>query len=57
MNKRILKIASIGEHRKLNQKAQVRLEGKWLVRAGLIPEKFVEITNPKPGILILRVQD
>ncbi len=55
--KRILKVASVGEHRRLNQKAQVRLEGKWLVKAGITPEKFVEVTNPRPGILILRVQE
>jgi hypothetical protein len=57
MNKRILKIASVGEHRKLNRKAQVRLEGLWLVSAGLTPEKYVVVTNPKPGVLILRLQD
>jgi hypothetical protein len=57
MNKRIIKIASVGEHRRLNRKAQIRLEGMWLVKAGLTPEKHVEITNPKPGVLILRLQD
>lgn len=41
---RILKISSIGEHRKTHTKAQIRLEGKWLVTAGLIPEKHVLIT-------------
>lgn len=54
---RILKIASVGEHRKLNKKGQIRLEGRWLVSAGLTPEKYVVVTNPKPGILILRMQE
>lgn len=55
--KRILKVASVGEHRKLKQKGQIRLEGMWLVKAGLTPEKHVEVTNPKPGVLILRLQE
>jgi hypothetical protein len=56
--KRILKITSVGEFRRKNLKAQVRLEGKWLVAAGLIPETHVEVTNPQVGVLILRcVQD
>ena len=55
--KRILKVASVGEYRRLNQKAQVRLEGKWLVKAGILPEKHVEVTNPTKGVLILRVQE
>jgi len=55
--KRVLKVAAVGEHRRLNQKAQVRLEGKWLVKAGIFPEKHVEVTNPQKGVLILRVQE
>lgn len=56
--KRILKVASIGENRKKRLKAQIRLQGKWLVAAGLIPETHVEVTNPQVGVLILRcVQD
>lgn len=55
--KRILKVAAVGEDRKKHLKAQIRLEGKWLVAAGVIPESHVLITNPKPGTLILRVQD
>lgn len=54
---RILKISSIGEHRKTHTKAQIRLEGKWLVTAGLIPEKHVLITNPRPGVLVLHMQE
>lgn len=55
--KRVLKVASVGEHRRLNRKAQIRLEGKWLVAAGLTPEKYVEVTNPSKGVLILRLQE
>ena len=54
---RILKVISVGENRKALTKAQIKLEGKWLVTAGLIPDKHVLITNPKPGVLILRMQD
>ncbi len=52
--KRVLKIVSVGEHRKKNLKAQIRLEGKWLVTAGLIPERHVVITNPQVGVLIIK---
>lgn len=55
--KRILKVASVGEQRRLNQKAQVRLQGKWLVTAGMTPEKYVEISNPRKGILVLKMMD
>lgn len=55
--KRILKIASVGEHRRLNRKAQIRLEGLWLTQAGLIPEKYVEVSNPRKGILVLKMMD
>ena len=54
---RILKVISIGENRKSLTKAQIRLEGKWLVTAGLIPDKHVVITNPRPGVLVLRMQE
>lgn len=54
---RILKVISVGENRKQLTKAQIRLEGKWLVTAGLIPEKHVLITNPKPGVLVLQMQE
>jgi len=50
---RKLKVASIGEHRNKNHTAQIRLQGKWLVSAGIIPNTHVFITNPKPGILII----
>lgn len=55
--KRVLKVASVGENRRENLKAQIRLEGKWLLVAGIPPESYVVVTNPKPGVLILRVQD
>lgn len=55
--KRVLKVASVGENRKKNLKAQIRLEGKWLLVAGIPPESHVLVTNPKPGVLILQVQE
>ena len=54
---RILKVIPVGENRKQLTKAQIRLEGKWLVTAGLIPDKHVVITNPQPGVLILQMQE
>jgi hypothetical protein len=37
---RILKVIAVGENRKSFTMAQIRLEGKWLVDAGLIPESM-----------------
>lgn len=54
---RILKVIAVGENRKSFTMAQIRLEGKWLVDAGLIPEKHVLITNPRPGVLVLHMQE
>jgi hypothetical protein len=52
--KRVLKVEAVGEFRKKHLKAQIRLEGKWLVAAGLVPDTHVEVTNPQAGVLILR---
>lgn len=54
---RILKVESFGEFPKKNLKAQIRLQGKWLVMAGVPPESHVVVTNPKKGLLVLRVQE
>jgi hypothetical protein len=53
--KRILKVISGWDYQKDRVKPQVRLEGKWLIAAGLIPESHVEVSNPIPGMLILRL--
>ena len=54
--KRILKVVEGWDYARDQVIPQVRLQGKWLQTAGLIPGKHVEVSNPIPGILILRMQ-
>ena len=51
---RVLKVLDSGDHYRKDVKPQIRLEGKWLLMAGLLPEDRIEVTNPQPGILVLR---
>jgi hypothetical protein len=53
--KRILKVISGWDYQRDHVKPQIRLEGKWLIAAGLNPESHVEVCNPKSGVLILRL--
>jgi hypothetical protein len=54
---RILKVEAFGDYPKKCLKAQIRLQGLWLIHAGVPPESHVEVTNPQKGILVLRVQE
>ena len=51
---RVLKVQDSGDHYRKDVKPQIRLEGKWLLIAGLLPEDRIEVSNPQPGILVLR---
>ena len=51
---RILKVQDVGDYHKRKVKPQIKLEGMWLLDAGLPPYRHVEVTNPVPGMLILR---
>ena len=51
----VLKVHDSGDHYRKEVKPQIRLEGKWLLKAGLVPEGRVEVLNPHPGILVLRI--
>ena len=51
----VLKVHNIGDHYRKEVKLQIRLEGQWLLKAGLVPEDRVEVLNPQPGMLILRI--
>jgi len=54
VKKRVLKVADIGDHFKKQVKPQIRLEGKWLLAAGMTPESHVEVISSNVGELILR---
>lgn len=51
---RSLKVLDCGDPYLKDVKPQIRLEGKWLLKAGVVPEDRVEVLNPRPGILVLR---
>lgn len=51
---RTLKVLDSGDPFRKDVKPQIRLEGKWLLKAGVVPEDRVEVLNPSPGILVLR---
>jgi hypothetical protein len=51
---RTLKVAPTGDFWKGKAVPQIRLQGKWLEKAGIAPETHVEIENPAPGVLIIR---
>jgi hypothetical protein len=54
---RTLKVQNIGDHYRKEVIPQVRIQGKWLLAAGLKPETHVSITNPQPGVLIVKCLD
>jgi hypothetical protein len=51
---RTLKVQNVGDYFKKEVKPQIRLQGKWLLAAGLKPDCHVCITNPHPGVLIIK---
>jgi hypothetical protein len=55
VDRHVLKVHDCGDHYRKEVKPQIRLEGKWLLKAGVVPEDRVEVLNPQPGMLILRI--
>ena len=51
---RMLKVQNIGDYFRKEVTPQIRLTGKWLLAAGLKPETHVRITNPRPGVLVVK---
>ena len=51
---RVLKVLDSGDPYRKDVKPHIRLEGKWLLKAGVVPEDRIEVSNPQPGILVLR---
>ena len=55
MTSRKLKVLSAGDFWKGKVVPQLRLQGKWLEKAGIEPEAHVEVENPQSGVLIIRL--
>ena len=51
---RKIKVCNIGDYYRKEVVLQIRLQGKWLLEAGYQPDTRVEITNPHPGILVVK---
>ena len=51
---RTLKVHDVGDYYRKEIIPQIRLQGKWLLGAGLQPDTHVYVTNPQPGVLILK---
>jgi hypothetical protein len=52
---RFLKVAEIGDFWAKRTMPSIRLQGKWMLRAGVLPNHHVQITNPYPGILVIEL--
>ena len=56
VNDRALKIQECGDFYRKEILPSIKLQGKWLIRAGFESSKQVLVTNPSPGVLVITVQ-
>jgi hypothetical protein len=52
---RVLKVVEIGDFWAKRTVPSIRLQGKWMIQAGVIPNRHVRITNPNPGVLMIQL--
>jgi hypothetical protein len=52
---RNLKVVEIGDFWAKRTMPSIRLQGKWMLRAGVLPNHHVQITNPSPGVLLIQL--
>ena len=50
---RILKVEEVGDFWRKQTMPRIRLKGKWLAKAGMLPNHYVQVESPMPGVLIL----
>ena len=55
--KRILKVEEVGDFWRKKTMPRIRLKGKWLAQAGILPNRHVQVVSPQPGVLILHLID
>jgi hypothetical protein len=53
----VLKVVEIGDFWAKHTMPSIRLQGKWMQRAGILPNRHVRITNPEPGVLLIQLQE
>ena len=56
-NKRVLKARATGDFWKKKDVPQIRLQGKWVETAGIPKNARVEVSNPQPGVLVIRLAE
>ena len=54
---RKLKVQDVGDYYRREVIPQIKLQGKWLMGAGLQPDTHVQVTNPQSGVLIVKCLD
>lgn len=54
---RRLKVIEIGDFWAKRTRPSIHLQGKWMLQAGIFPNRHVEITNPSPGVLIIQLTE
>jgi hypothetical protein len=52
---RILKVIEIGDFWAKRTMPSIRLQGKWMLKAGVLPNHHVQITSPSPGVLLIQL--
>ena len=55
--KRILKVEETGDFWRKKTVPRIRLKGKWLAHAGILPNRYVQVESPYPGVLILQLME
>jgi len=53
---RRLKVEEVGDFYRHRTKPFLRLTGCWLMDAGIIPNSYVRIANPEPGVLLITLE-
>ena len=54
-NPRVLKVEEIGDFWAKRTMPSIRLQGKWMVQAGVLPNRHVQVSNPSPGVLLIQL--
>jgi hypothetical protein len=54
---RVLKVSETGDFYHKHTCPYLRLMGVWLIKAGILANRHVQIDNPSPGMLVIRLID
>ena len=53
---RTLTVTDTGDHYKKSVVPQILLKGKWLTKAGFVPNQKVEISEKSKGVLVINLK-